>query len=599
MQGKPRQAVIPVEPKRSNKENQIISALVRDAIRDGTISLAHPSKDQFISNIFVVPKPDKSYRLIINLKKFNEFVKVSHFKIEDQKTVARLLTPDCFMATIDLKNAYYLVPIRKSDRKYLRFRFNNCLFEYNCLPFGLSCAPWMFTKIMKPVMALLRKEGFLSVIYLDDILIFGHSKQDCETNLRKTLELLEHLGFMINFEKSCFLPNQICKYLGFLYNSENMSISLPYEKRLKILKLLKKFSTTKRCTIRDFSKFIGTLVSSAPAIKYAFLYTKLFEREKSLALSKSGGNYEAKMCLPPSLSLDFSWWLNAILKADNTLRTDKFQSQIYTDASRSGWGAYFNNQTTSGFWSLEEGKLHINELELLAVFFGLKSFLSKFSNCNVLCRIDNTTAVCTVNRMGSVKYKNLNNLARIIWTWCQQRNMYIFASYITSKSNIHADRASRTTHKETEWSLANYAFKKITETFGVLDIDLFASRINTKCHKFVSWMRDPEAYEIDAFTLNWNSFHFYAFPPFSIISRVLQKIITDKAEGIVVVPLWTSQPWFPLFQALLVNTPITFEPNNRLLSFSGTPHPLSESLSLVAGKLSGKHYYREKCQNSP
>ncbi|KAJ8930178.1 hypothetical protein NQ314_017042 [Rhamnusium bicolor] len=269
--------------------------------------------------------------------------------------------------------------------------------------------------------------------------------------------------------------------------------------------------------------------------------------KKSLALSRSRGDYEAEMYLSPSLALDFSWWLNRVPEGDNTIRTDSFQFKIYTDASKSAWGAYFNNQTTFGFWSLEEKKRHINELELLALFCGLKSFVSTFSNCNVLYRIDNTTAVCTVNRMGSVKYENLNKLVREIWTWCRKRNIYIFASYITSKSNIHADRASRTTHKETEWSLANYAFEEITTTFDYPDIDLFASRINTKCPKFVSWMRDLEAYKIDAFTLNWNLFYFYAFPPFSMVLRVMQKIITDRAEGIVVIPLWTSQPWFPLF----------------------------------------------------
>lgn len=196
-------------------------------------------------------------------------------------------------------------------------------------------------------------------------------------------------------------------------------------------------------------------------------------------MTLSRGNYETNMYLPPSLTLDFSWWLIKILKSDNIIRTDSFQFKMYSDASKSGWGPYFNNQTIFGFWSFEERKRHINELELLAVFLGLKSFVTKFSDCNILCRIDNTTAISTINRMGSVKYENLNNLARKIWVWRQERNLTIFASYITSKSNIHADRASRATNKETEWSLENCAFERITQTFGNPDIDLFASRINS------------------------------------------------------------------------------------------------------------------------
>lgn len=61
-------------------------------------------------------------------------------------------------------------------------------------------------------------------------------------------------------------------------------------------------------------------------------------------------------------------------------------------------------------------------------------------------------------------------------------------------------------------------------------------------------MRDPDAYKVDAFTLNWSTLNFYAFPPFSVVSRMLQKIIDDKAEGIVVVPFWISQPWYPFLK---------------------------------------------------
>lgn len=314
----------------------------------------------------------------------------------------------------------------------------------------------------------------MSVIYLDDILLFGNSIEACKENVKETLSLLKQLGFIVNFEKSNLSPNQTCKYLGFLYNSKTMLISLPNEKRLKLRDLLQKFSSMNRCKIREFSRFIGSLISSAPAIKYAFLYTKLFEREKCFALQNSGGNYEAEMYISPSLAMDFTWWSSKVQHSNNAIRSDNFQAEIYTDASRSGWGAYFKGHTTFG----------------------------NLLNCNVLCRIDNTTAVCTINRMGSVKYENLNHLARKIWTWCQERNVYIFASYIASKANIHADRASRKIHKETEWSLADYGFKKITDEFGFPHIDLFASRLNKKCLKFVSWTRDPEAYKIDAFTFN-------------------------------------------------------------------------------------------------
>lgn len=114
------------------------------------------------------------------------------------------------------------------------------------------------------------------------------------------------------------------------------------------------------------------------------------------------------------------------------------------------------------------------------------------------------------------------------------------------------------------WELADDAFQVICKKFNRPEIDLFASRLNKKCSKFVSWHNDPEAFRVDAFTLKWSTYFFYAFPPFCLILKVLQKIILDKAEGIVLVPLWPTQPC--------------------------VEHKFQESLTLVAGVLSGRHF---------
>ena len=188
-----------------------------------------------------------------------------------------------------------------------------------------------------------------------------------------------------------------------------------------------------------------------------------------------------------------------------------------------------------------------------------------------------------------IRFENLNSMSKQIWQWCETRNIWIFASYISSKENFEADCESRRLEPETEYELSNLAFSKIIESFGKPDIDLFASRTNHKCAKYVSWKQDPGSEAIDAFTLNWRSFYFYSFPPFSIILKVLRKIKKDDAEGIVVVPVWPAQPWYPLFQSMLVSKSIKFNSNKELLiSCNREPHPLWKNLSLEAGRLSGK-----------
>ena len=92
---------------------------------------------------------------------------------------------------------------------------------------------------------------------------------------------------------------------------------------------------------------------------------------------------------------------------------------------------------------------------------------------------------------------------------------------------------------------------------------LFASNLNKKCKNYISWGQDPEASNIDAFTVNWSEFFFYAFPPFSLVLKTIAKILEDKATGIIVVPFWENQPWFPLFKRLFLNKPIVFYPNKK------------------------------------
>lgn len=123
----------------------------------------------------------------------------------------------------------------------------------------------------------------------------------------------------------------------------------------------------------------------------------------------------------------------------------------------------------------------------------------------------------------------------------------------------------------------------------MLEIDLFASRSNTKCKRYIAWKTDPFAMAIDAFTVSWKHQFFYAFPPFSIILKA-QKIKQERVKGIIVVPNWPSQPWYPIFQSLLISETILLEANSHILSpFSDrNTRKLWKNLILVAGILSGE-----------
>lgn len=585
---KPIQGIPPTEPRWDYTQKLAIRKHIEKLLLTGAVIECSPTKNQFISRIFLAPKPDGSCRLILNLKRLNKFVNTKHFKLEDHRTVTKLLTPSCFLASIDLKDAYHLVSVNKSYRKYLRFKFDNKLYEYTCLPFGLNSCPFVFTKVMKPVLAFLRNKNFLSNLYLDDFLLIGKTFQDCVVNVFETTTILEKLGFIINKKKSQLTPKQKLKYLGFEYNTVEMTLQVPKNKQVKIQVLLSKFKIGHKYKIRQFSKLVGKLVSVCPAIRYSWVYTKRMERAKFLALRASKGDYDSFMQLPSSLKNDFSWW-KFHLSSFNFIKPQKFVLEIFSDASLSGWGIVSNNKKSHGFWSFKDKKKHINYLELLAASFGLKCFAKNLFNCNILLRIDNTTAIAYINRMGGVQYPHLNKLARSIWQWCEQRNIWIVASYINTSLNTQADTESRRLTPQTEYELSNIVFQDICTHLSVPKIDIFASRTNTKCKFFISWFPDPEAIAVDAFTVSWSSLDFYAFPPFNLMGKVLQKVISDKARGIVIAPNWPTQSWFPLFMSLCETKPIIIEPSSDLLfSVDRKPHPLNKSLSLVAGLLSCK-----------
>ncbi|XP_057336473.1 uncharacterized protein LOC130677723 [Microplitis mediator] len=123
--------------------------------------------------------------------------------MEDLRSARDLIDKGAFMANLDLEDAYFLIRVKRSSRKYLRFRFKGQLYQFMCLPFGLCSSPHTFTKIMKPVVNKLRSKG--------------KDYEACKNNVQNTIGLLEELGFIINYRKSTTTPNRRCVEYGRAY----------------------------------------------------------------------------------------------------------------------------------------------------------------------------------------------------------------------------------------------------------------------------------------------------------------------------------------------------------------------------------------------
>ena len=179
--------------------------------------------------------------------------------------VIQLMTPGCFMASVDLKDAYYSIPVAQEDRKYLRFVWENTLYQFTCLPNGLAEAPRKFTKILKVPFSELRGQGHESSVYLDDSALFGLTFDDCVQNITSTVETLDSLGFTIHPDKSVTFPSHVLTFLGFVLNSIEMTVTLTLERRAKIKTVCSRLLDLKKVTVRQLAEVIGTLVAVDPA----------------------------------------------------------------------------------------------------------------------------------------------------------------------------------------------------------------------------------------------------------------------------------------------------------------------------------------------
>ena len=145
---------------------------------------------KFISMIFLrLKKTPREFHLILNLKGLNIDVEYHHFKMDTLIMALRLITPGCSMATLDIRGVYFSVSIHPEFRKFLWFYNRNESFQFMCLPQGLACAPRLFTKLLKVLMAQLHEfHNVTSFAYIDDIMVIDDSAQLCHEAMHKTAE---------------------------------------------------------------------------------------------------------------------------------------------------------------------------------------------------------------------------------------------------------------------------------------------------------------------------------------------------------------------------------------------------------------------------
>ena len=332
----------------NGKESALVQTEVTKLLDKGVLVGSSHEPDEFISNIFLRKKRDGTYRMILNLKELNKFIVYQHFKMDSLHAATELMTPGCFMASIDLKDAYYTVPIHPDFQKYLKFKFNGKLYQYTCLPNGLSSAPRLFTKLMKPVYATLREQGHTNLGYIDDSLLLGDTVTECASSVRATKDLVEHVGFTPHLEKSIFAPTQIIVFLGFTLNSITMTVTPTHDKVMKTRQCCLALLAKQPPTRQDLAEVIGVLVANFPGVEFGPLHYRNLEKDKVQALTASKGSYQGLVQLSKKSLKELQWWIDNIATSHKCITHVKPSVSIQSDASTVGWGAALSGQSTGG-----------------------------------------------------------------------------------------------------------------------------------------------------------------------------------------------------------------------------------------------------------
>ena len=224
----------------NSTKGRALSKEVTILLDKGAIEPATPSPG-FYSRLFIVAKASGSWRPVIDLSTLNTLIIKTKFKMETVRSVLAAIRYGDWMCSIDLKDAYFQIPIHPESIRFLRFVTEIGVFQFRVLCFGLSTAPQVFTRVMAPVSAILHQQGIRMLRYLDDWVILASSQEDCLKARDTLLSLCKDLNIIFNPDKSHLIPSQRIQYLGMDLDSSLLKAATTLQRRETLLNLIMTF----------------------------------------------------------------------------------------------------------------------------------------------------------------------------------------------------------------------------------------------------------------------------------------------------------------------------------------------------------------------
>ncbi|KAM9994160.1 hypothetical protein ACTFIZ_002975 [Dictyostelium cf. discoideum] len=283
--------------------------------------------------------------------------------MEGIKNLPSMVKQGYYMVKLDIKKAYLHVLVDPQYRDLFRFVWQGAHYRWKTMPFGLSTAPCIFTMLLRPVLRMLRDINVSVIAYLDDLLIVGSTKEECLSNLKKTMELLVKLGFKLNLEKSVLEPTQSITFLGLQIDSLSMKLFVPKEKKKSVIKEIRNFLKLDCCSPRKLAGLKGKLIALKDAVIPFRLYTRRTNKFHSQCLTLANRDWDQSFPIPQEVKLEISHWLTVLNQWNG--------KEISAGATLKKGNKVI--KTWSFQWSTTQSNMSSNRREMLALLMAYQA----------------------------------------------------------------------------------------------------------------------------------------------------------------------------------------------------------------------------------
>jgi hypothetical protein len=373
-----------------------------------------------------------------------------------QQHVVHTVQRDMQMITTDVAQAYYQVALHKKTQPYLAWRHGGQWIMPTILVFGVKPAPFIFTKIMRPVLRYVRGMGISGSNCIDDNL-WAEERSRMPEVVAIVQLLFGKLGWSFN-DKCVFEPSTLALYNGMWIDSKRYEIRAPDEK----IEATRRLAWTiwfaardgERVQVRDLQKLAGRLQSIKLAVEGVAVWTRALYGAITQAQAEAGGylHKDAKVRLGEAAMTDVWFWALRMSRAcfnGQPMRepASTVQVTIQSDASDVGWGAHTQDGAEGG-WQ-EKGELPAAMLgesstvrEVTGLLMATERRTEELKGKNVLIRMDSYPAIRNlINGGGPVE--GLNELVREWWQWCRSNRVRPSYEWVPREENTLADELSK------------------------------------------------------------------------------------------------------------------------------------------------------------